>query len=107
MLHFYPSPCLLPSFFFLICRFVLRSVSLLRALTLRSSSSILLRLSLPLLQQHGLARRQRRSLSIVNALQPVSEARAAEGVDGVSPEGGLVEERAHLDADLPEAHGEA
>lgn len=101
MIHFYASPLL--SFTFSLFSFV----ALLCALRLSSSSGVPLRLSLPLLQEHSLARRQRGRLSVVDALQPISEARAAEGVDGVCPEGRLVEEWAHFDADLPEAGGEA
>lgn len=74
-------------------------------LLLRSSSSLSITLSLlrSLLQQNRLALSQCSALSVVDALQPVSKAGAAEGVHGVGPEGLLVEERAHLDADLPEA----
>jgi hypothetical protein len=60
-----------------------------------------------LLDEGVLAGRQRRRLAVVDALQPVSEAGAAEGVGWVGPEGGPVEEGAHLDADLPESHGDA
>lgn len=68
---------------------------------------ITLRLPRPLLQQQSLALFQHLGLSVVDALQPVSEAGTAGGVDGVHPEGALVEEGAHLNADLPESHGEA
>jgi len=46
-------------------------------------------------------------LAVVNALQPVSKAGAAGRIYGVHPEGGLVEEWAHLDAHLPEASANA
>lgn len=65
------------------------------------------RLPRPLLQQRLLAVVQESSLVVVDALEPVSEARAACRVEGVDPEGALVEEWAHLDADLPEAHAQA
>lgn len=76
-------------------------------LSLLSPLSITLRLPRPLLQQSPLPLAQLRSLSVVHALQPVSEARSAKRIDGVRPQRGAVEEGAHLDADLPEAHGEA
>lgn len=77
------------------------------SLSLLSPLSIALCLPRPLLHQSPLPLAQLRSLSVVNALQPVSEARSAERIDGVRPQRGAVEEGAHLDADLPEAHGEA
>jgi hypothetical protein len=52
------------------------------------------------LGQHG-------RLPLVDALEPVSEAAADAGKDGPGPEGGLVEEGAHLEAELPEADGDA
>lgn len=76
-------------------------------LSLLSPLRIALCLPRPLLHQSPLPLAQLRSLSVVNALQPVSEARSAERIDGVRPQRGAVEEGAHLDADLPEAHGEA
>lgn len=75
--------------------------------SLLSPLSITLCLPSPLLQQSPLALAQHLRLPVVHALQPVSEARAAERIDGVRPQGGAVEEGAHLDADLPEAHGQA
>lgn len=73
----------------------------------RSLLSVPSRLPRPLLQQRLLSIRQDRRLPVVDALQPVAEAGTARGVDGVDPEGALVEEGAHLDADLPEAYGGA
>lgn len=74
---------------------------------MRRSSGLSITLSLlrSLLQQDGLALSQRSALTVVDTLQPIAEAGAAGGVDGVCPEGLLVEERAHLNADLPEADG--
>lgn len=40
-------------------------------------------------------------LAVLNAHEPVAEAAPDSGVDGVDPEGLLVEERAHLNAELP------
>jgi hypothetical protein len=76
-------------------------------LSLLSPLSITLCLPRPLLQQSPLPLAQLLRLSVVHTLQPVSEARSAERIDGVRPQRGAVEEGAHLDADLPEAHGEA
>lgn len=91
------------------CPFLLTFLLLLsRPLLSRLSPlSITLSLPRPLLQQSPLPLAQHLGLSVVHALQPVSEARSAERIDGVRPQGGAVEEGAHLDADLPEAHGEA
>lgn len=61
----------------------------------------------PLLQQPVLAVTQRRRLSVVHALKPISEAGTTGCVDGVDPQRALVEKGAHLDANLPEAHGQA
>lgn len=80
---------------------------LLMNLSLLSPLGISLCLPRPLLQQSPLSLAQHLGLSVVDALQPVSEARSAERIDGVRPQGGAVEEGAHLDADLPEAHGQA
>lgn len=97
---FYYISSLAHFFFFL-------SSSVRTNLSLLSPLSIALCLPRPLLQQSPLPLAQLRGLSVVHALQPVSEARSAERIDGVRPQGGAVEEGAHLDADLPEAHGEA
>lgn len=90
--------CVSHIFAFPFTRFPKSSLGLLR---------VPLGLARPLLEEESLAIVQRRGLSVVDALEPVSEAGAAEGVHGVGPEGALVEEGSHLDADLPEAHGEA
>ena len=55
----------------------------------------------PLLQQSLLALLQHSQLSALNTGEPVSEAASDGGVDGVGPEVGAAEERAHLDAELP------
>ncbi|KAG8424662.1 hypothetical protein J3458_001434 [Metarhizium acridum] len=72
-----------------------------------SRSGLPLRLPLALLEQKGLALAQHGALLVVDALQPVSERAAAQSVRRVRPQRRLVEEGAHLDSDLPEAHGEA
>lgn len=69
--------------------------------------SLTLGMTRALLEEEGLALAQRLGLAVVDALQPVAEAGAAEGVHGVGPQRGLVEEGAHLDADLPEADSDA
>ena len=40
-------------------------------------------------------------LAVLNAHEPVAEAATDSGIDGVDPDGLLVEERAHLNAELP------
>lgn len=40
-------------------------------------------------------------MAVLNASEPVAEAATGAGVEGVNPEGFLVEERAHLNAELP------
>lgn len=60
-----------------------------------------------LLEDDGFPVLEHLGLSLVDALQPVSEAAARAGEDGPGPERGAVEERAHLEAELPEADGHA
>lgn len=45
-------------------------------------------------------------LPLVNALQPVAEAGARTGEDGVCPERAPVEEGSHLEAELPDSDGD-
>lgn len=60
-----------------------------------------------LLEDDGFPVLEHLGLSLVDALQPVSEAAARAGKEGPGPERGAVEERAHLEAELPEADGHA
>src|SRR5690349_12347538 len=65
------------------------------------------RLSRPLLQQLLLPFVEMLVLPLVDALQPVSK-RAEAGSEGrVRPEVLALEERAHLETELPPAHGDA
>jgi hypothetical protein len=50
---------------------------------------------------------QHPELSVLDAHEPVSKAAANSSVDGVDPERLLVEERAHLNAELPQSCSDA
>jgi hypothetical protein len=60
-----------------------------------------------LLQQTCPPRSQDSLLSLFHTHQPVAERAACASEDGVHPEGSLVEERTHLEAELPDADCEA
>lgn len=83
------------------------SIPVLVSSSLSFSLGIPLRLARSLLEKDGLSLLQCVGLSVVDALEPVSEAGAAGRIDGVHPEGGLVEEGAHLNTHLPESGAEA
>lgn len=51
--------------------------------------------------------RENLCLSVLNSLQPISEASTDASEEGVDPEGFLAQERAHFDSELPEADGDA
>lgn len=55
----------------------------------------------PLLEQCIASVGQVPELAVLDAHQPVAEAAANAGIDGVDPERLPVEERAHLNAELP------
>lgn len=46
-------------------------------------------------------------LPLLDAREPVAKAATNAGIDGIDPEGFLVEERAHLNAELPESCSDA
>lgn len=78
----------------------------------RSQGARLLRLfallsSPTLLEQSLPSLREDLQLPVLNALEPVPEASSDAREERVHPEGFLVQERAHLDAQLPEADGDA
>lgn len=60
------------------------------------------------LLENGLSSlRENLCLSVLNTLQPITEASTDTGEEGVDPEGFLAQERAHFDSELPEADGNA
>jgi hypothetical protein len=76
--------------------------------TLRGTSGLLALLpSCSLLDQGVSSVGQESELSLLNTREPVAEAATKAGVDGVDPEGLLVEERAPLNAQLPQPRGNA
>lgn len=75
-----------------------------------SSSSLLSlarRLAGPLLQNRLFSVGEHGVLPLVDALQPVPEAPADAGEHGPGPERAAVEERPHLEAELPESGGDS
>lgn len=60
-----------------------------------------------LLQQRASGVCEDAHLPVLDALQPVAKGSANAGVHGVGPEGLAGEERAHLNAQLPDANGDA
>lgn len=74
----------------------------------RSCSCLLAFLpSCSLLQQLVSSVGQESELPVLYAHEPISKAATNSSVNGVDPEGFLVEERAHLNAELPESCGDA
>jgi hypothetical protein len=71
-------------------------------LVLRGSSSLLALLPpCSLLEQLVSSVGEESELAVLDAHEPVAEASTDSSVDGVDPERFLVEERAHLNAELP------